>query len=50
MAKKEEILISLELALGEILNVENMNAWISVKGRSISKILIEAGSFFFFLQ
>lgn len=43
MAKKEEILVSLELALGEILNVENMNAWISVKERAISKILIEAG-------
>ena len=31
MAKKEEILVSLELALGEILNVENMNVWMSVK-------------------
>lgn len=38
----EEIRVGLELALSEILKVENMNTWIAYKDRPISKILQEA--------
>lgn len=41
--KKAEIITGLELALSEILNVNNMNVWISVKERSIIGIMKEAG-------
>ena len=41
--KREEILTSLELAVSEILSPKQMNVWISVKERSITKILTEAG-------
>lgn len=40
---RENILAALELALAEILNVETLNVWVSVKDRSINKILTEAG-------
>lgn len=40
---KNEKLIAIELALGEVLNVEKMNTWISVKDRSISSVIKEAG-------
>lgn len=43
MKKKEEILEALQYGLLEILNVETLNTWISVKDRSINKILSEAG-------
>ena len=41
--KRDEILTGLELAVSEILSPEHMNVWISVKERSITKILAEAG-------
>lgn len=41
--KREEILAGLELAVSEILSPKQMNVWISVKERSITKILTEAG-------
>ena len=41
--RREEILTGLELAVSEILSPKQMNAWISVKERSITKILTEAG-------
>ena len=41
--KREEILTGLELAVSEILSPKHMNVWISVKERSITKILTEAG-------
>ena len=41
--KREEILTGLELAVSEILSPKQMNVWISVKERSITKILTEAG-------
>lgn len=42
-ATAEEVRAGLELALEEILNVSNMNVWISVKDRPIGKILESAG-------
>lgn len=42
-AKVDEVRAGLELALEEILNVQNMNVWISVKERPIGKILESAG-------
>lgn len=42
-ATADEVRAGLELALEEILNVQNMNVWISVKDRPISKILESAG-------
>lgn len=42
-ATVEEVRAGLELALEEILNVSNMNVWISVKERPIGKILESAG-------
>ena len=41
--KRADLFAALELALSEILNVKNMNVWIAVKERSISKILVDAG-------
>lgn len=41
--KREEILTGLELAVSEILSPKQMNVWISVKERSITRILTEAG-------
>ena len=41
--KRDEILTGLELAVSEILSPEHMNVWISVKERSITKILAQAG-------
>ena len=40
---REEILTGLELAVSEILSPKYMNVWISVRERSITKILTEAG-------
>lgn len=40
---KENILAALELALAEIINVGTLNTWVSVKDRSINKILAQAG-------
>lgn len=42
-ATVDEVRAGLELALEEILNVQNMNVWISVKDRPIGKILESAG-------
>lgn len=42
-ATEEEVRAGLELALEEILNVQNLNTWISVKDRPIGKILESAG-------
>lgn len=39
----DEVRAGLELALEEILNVQNLNVWISVKDRPIGKILESAG-------
>ena len=41
--KKEDIIAALELALQEILRVDKLNVWISVRERSVVKILQEAG-------
>jgi hypothetical protein len=43
MNTKENIIASLELAMKQILSVENLNVWISVRKRPITKILKEAG-------
>ena len=42
-SKHEEIMAGLELAIGEIMNPKSLNVWISVRERSITKILSEAG-------
>lgn len=42
-ATVDEVRAALELALEEILNVSNLNVWISVKERPIGKILESAG-------
>jgi hypothetical protein len=41
--KRENILAALELVLAEILRVDKMNVWISVKDRSIASILQSGG-------
>ena len=41
--RKEDIIAALELALQEILRVDKLNVWISVRERSIVKILQEVG-------
>lgn len=41
--KKEDIIAALELALQEILRVDKLNVWLSVRERSIVKILQDAG-------
>lgn len=41
--KRENILAALELVLAEILRVDKMNVWISVKDRSITSILQSGG-------
>lgn len=41
--KKEDIIAALELALQEILRVDKLNVWLSVRERSIVKILQEVG-------
>ena len=41
--KREDIIAALELALQEILRVDKLNVWISVRERSVVKILQEAG-------
>lgn len=41
--KRENILAALELVLAEILRVDKMNVWISVKERSIASILQSGG-------
>ncbi len=43
MNTKEDIIASLELAMEQILSVENLNVWISVCERPITKILKEVG-------
>ena len=41
--RKEDIIAALELALQEILRVDKLNVWVSVRERSIVKILQEVG-------
>lgn len=41
--KREEIFAGLELAISEILNPKQLNVWISVRERSITAILNDAG-------
>lgn len=41
--RKEDIIAALELALQEILRVDKLNVWLSVRERSIVKILQDAG-------
>lgn len=41
--KREDIIAALELALQEILRVDKLNVWLSVRERSIVKILQEVG-------
>jgi hypothetical protein len=41
--KREDIIAALELALQEILRVDKLNVWVSVRERSIVKILQEVG-------
>lgn len=41
--KREDIIAALELALQEILRVDKLNVWISVRERSIVKILQDVG-------
>jgi hypothetical protein len=41
--RKEDIIAALELALQEILRVDKLNVWVSVRERSIVKILQDAG-------
>lgn len=41
--KREEILTGLELAISEILSPKQLNTWISVRERSITSILNDAG-------